>query len=173
MGCVNFKEERTIKSNNPNAKKLSLHADICSSWEFDSSKDQLIGLIKQLNLKGFDVDYVAEPKLGFGGEFYVYVVEDKKKTVVFSNNPDKHKDCEIGYGINMKNIPKIIERIEELMKWYYKYKDVKVIFLTIENYCDEEDANFFPPSDSIFYLWKIYLILIIFSIEFWYKISFN
>jgi hypothetical protein len=68
-----------------------------------------------MNLRGFDVKYVLDPMAGGNGEYYVYVVKDGNKTVVFSNSK-KHTDAIIGNSLNSKIYGSIISKIQKIVK---------------------------------------------------------
>ena len=114
MGASATKEQGNMKSTISNGTEIELIAEICSSWGYGGKKDQVLGLIKQLNSKGYDVQYNLEPQSGGNGEYFVYVKKGGNKSIVFSN--DKKHGCVTDNSINFKNMSQIILKIEELIK---------------------------------------------------------
>ncbi len=113
MGANATKETVESKATNSNGTKIELLAQMCSSWGFGSTKKQVVSqLVGGLNSKGYDVTYTCEPMKGGNGEFYVYVVKNGNKKIVFSNNKSHATaGAVIGNGITSKNVDEIISNI--------------------------------------------------------------
>lgn len=114
MGGSASKEISESKSLNSNGKTVEILSEMCSSWGYGNTKNQVVSqLVKKLNEKGYDVKYTLEPKDGGNGEFYVYKIENGKSTIVFSNNKKLHESsgAVIGGKINASNIEAIVTKI--------------------------------------------------------------
>ena len=114
MGGANTKETMESKSKNSNGKTIELLAEMCSSWGFGNTKNQVVSqLVKALNDSGYDVKSIFEPMSGGNGEFFVYQIENGKKTIVFSNSKKAHESAGavIGKGIQSSNVQEIIKKI--------------------------------------------------------------
>ena len=113
MGAAAVRVEAKSKAiKNANGKEIELFVEICDSLGFGGKKDQVLGLIKMLNDKGYDVNYVIEPMKGGNGEYFVYVVCGGNKKIVFSN--DKKHGCVLGNKISKQNMTEIITAIEKV-----------------------------------------------------------
>ena len=113
MGNSASRSTEESKSKNSNGKKIELFVEICSSWGFGGKKNQVVSqLVSTLNNQGYDVVYTCEPMSGGNGEYYVYVVKDGNKKIVFSNNKSHSTaGATIGYSISSKNINEIVSNI--------------------------------------------------------------
>jgi hypothetical protein len=69
-------------------------------------------IVKNLNQDGYDVNINFSPMSGAKGEYYLYVIKDEKKSIVFSNSK-KHQSEGAVYagGISDKNFQNVIEKI--------------------------------------------------------------
>ena len=102
------------KAENSNGKTLEIMAELCGSWGFNSVKNQVVSqLIKNLNQKGYDVQYTIDPLKGGNGEYFVYLIKEGQKQIIFSNDEDTHGDhgAVIGNSISSKNVEAIIGKI--------------------------------------------------------------
>ncbi len=115
MGGVPTRKSDISKSQNPNGKKITILAELCSSWGYQSACDGVVKtLVGALNNEGYDVDYTVEPLNGGNGEYYVYkIIEDGTKKIVFSNNRNLHSSlgAVIGYSIKSKNVNEVVQKI--------------------------------------------------------------
>ncbi len=115
MGGTATRLKGTTKSQNSNGRTITLYAEFCSSWGFNSSSNQIVKLlVTELNKEGYDVNYTIEPLNGGNGEYYIYKVsDDGTKNIVFSNNKNLHgsKGALIGGGIRSSNVQDIVKKI--------------------------------------------------------------
>jgi len=67
-------------------------------------------LIKELNNKGYDVNYTFEPLEGGNNEFYIFVIKNNNtKYCVFSNSNKSGGNAIIGNNISNKNLNDIVQ----------------------------------------------------------------
>ena len=116
MGAKAVREEARMNcksTEETKCKEVKLFVEICASWGYGGKKDQVLGLIKELNNQGYNVDYVFEPMQGGNSEYFIYVVKEGKKLLVFTN--DSSKPFFYGGKITKTNMPQIIFAIEKLV----------------------------------------------------------
>ena len=119
MGSIPTRKSDISKSQNPNGNKLTILAEFCSSWGYNSSYDSVVKiLVGALNNEGYDVDYTVEPLSGGNGEYYVYKINtDGTKKIIFSNNRNLHSSqgAVIGYSIKSNNVNEVVKK---LVSWF-------------------------------------------------------
>ena len=93
--------------------KLTLQAEVCSSWGYAQRKLAVEEIAKELSKLGYDVNFQLVKVPGGTGILRLSLIkDDRSEVVLFSNNKiDEGTGAIIGFNITRK-IPEIIQKIK-------------------------------------------------------------
>ena len=114
MGGSSSKSEGIEKAQNHNGKTIKILAQICSKWGYGGKVNAVKAyVIKALADKGYEVHYDFEPRTQIVGEYFIYLIKDDTKKLIYSNNSNLHKDEALVFGknISQKNGEEIVYAI--------------------------------------------------------------
>ena len=114
MGCQpKLPEKVTLEKSR--ADKILLEAQICGSWGYENKREQVKALLKILNEK-YEVNCNFEPQQGGKGEFYLFLIANENKQILFSNNESLHKGAVIGKELTVDKVKEVQNQLENYVR---------------------------------------------------------
>ena len=99
-------------------KNIFIECEFCDNWFIDKKTKAFEKcLVDKLKNLGFNVNFKIIPINSTFKPYYIYIIKNKERKLVFSNNASLHRKegVIIDYCLNDSNVKKVIEKINNII----------------------------------------------------------
>jgi hypothetical protein len=99
-------------------KNIIIECEFCDNWFIDKKTNAFEKcLVNKLKNLGYYVNFKIIPINSTFKPYYIYIIINKERKLVFSNNASLHRKegAIIDYCLNDSNVKKVIEKIKNVI----------------------------------------------------------